>query len=103
MIRDIAVTPLHTAAPSCVPLNFFQQMISMMEQDHVKEGDRWKKMSELTQHYTQPVGCNTVFVTLNLLKEFYDDLLLHIHLENNILFPGALELKNNKIISPHWK
>ena len=97
MIRDIAVTPLHTAAPSCVPLNFFQQMISMMEQDHVKEGDRWKKMSELTQHYTQPVGCNTVFVTLNLLKEFYDDLLLHIHLENNILFPGALELKNNKI------
>ena len=32
-------------------------------------------------------------VAFALLKEFEDDLHLHIHLENNILFPKAIELE----------
>ena len=44
-------------------------------------------------------GCNTYLATFQLLKDFERDLHLHIHLENNILFPKAikLEAKNNKL------
>jgi regulator of cell morphogenesis and NO signaling len=30
---------------------------------------------------------------MNMLREFEQDLHLHIHLENNILFPKALDLE----------
>ena len=97
MIRDLALAPLHISSPGCVPLNFFQQMISAMENDHVNEGNRWKRIAELTNNFKLEFGCKVAFVAFSLLHEFQDDLHLHIHLENNILFPGALELKNNKI------
>ena len=97
MIRDMAIMPLHISSPSCVPIKFFHQMISSMESDHVNEGNRWKKIAELTDNFKLEIGCKVAFVAFSLLHEFQDDLHLHIHLENNILFPGALELKNNKI------
>ncbi|PIQ31174.1 MAG: iron-sulfur cluster repair di-iron protein, partial [Bacteroidetes bacterium CG18_big_fil_WC_8_21_14_2_50_41_14] len=36
-------------------------------------------------------------VTIALLKEFEEDLHLHIHLENNILFPKSIKLENELI------
>lgn len=97
MIRDLAATPLDTASPSCVPLSFFQQMISAMEYDHLNEADRWKKISELTGDYKLQFEGSITPVAINLLKEFHNDLQHHMHLENDILFPGAKELKSNKI------
>ncbi len=64
--------------------------IRMMMEEHDTEGERFRKIAELSNDYTPPGdGCNTYRVTFSLLKEFEDDLHLHIHLENNILFPGA--------------
>lgn len=97
MILDLASRPGDVTSPSCVPLQFFQQMIAAMEHDHENEGNRWQKISELTQDYQLQFGCNVAHVTFSLLKEYYNDLQLHIHLENNILFPGAMDLKNEKI------
>jgi regulator of cell morphogenesis and NO signaling len=37
-------------------------------------------------------ACNTYRITFKLLEQFEDDLHAHVHLENNILFPKALEL-----------
>ncbi|MGM0392500.1 MAG: iron-sulfur cluster repair di-iron protein, partial [Bacteroidota bacterium] len=37
--------------------------------------------------------CNTYRVSFALLNEFEQDLHLHIHLENNILFPKAIALE----------
>jgi regulator of cell morphogenesis and NO signaling len=34
-------------------------------------------------------------VTLKLLEEFEDDLHIHVHLENNILYPAALRMAGN--------
>ena len=99
MIRDLATTPLDTASPSCVPLNFFQQMISAMEYDNLNQEERWKKISEFTGDYQLQFGGSITHLTFNLLKEFHNDLIHHIHLENNILFPGAKELKTKKIIA----
>ncbi|MDP2089645.1 MAG: iron-sulfur cluster repair di-iron protein [Flavobacteriaceae bacterium] len=77
-----------------------QNPIQMMMDEHTTEGDRFRKIEELSNNYTPPQdACNTYSVTFALLKEFEQDLHLHIHLENNILFPKAIELEKqlNKI------
>ncbi len=71
-----------------------QNPIAVMMHEHTDEGDRFTKIAELTNHYTVPAdGCTTYRVAYNLLQEFEQDLHKHIHLENNILFPGAIELE----------
>jgi len=71
-----------------------QNPIAMMEEEHDAEGERFRKISALTNQYTPPAdACNTYRVTFALLKEFEEDLHLHIHLENNILFPKAIALE----------
>jgi regulator of cell morphogenesis and NO signaling len=67
---------------------------SVMEHEHETEGDRFQKMSDLSNHYAIPKdACNTYRATYEMLKQFEEDLHLHIHLENNILFPQAIELE----------
>lgn len=71
-----------------------QNPIAIMHHEHDSEGERFRRISELTQNYTPPAdACHTYRVTLALLREFEEDLHLHIHLENNILFPKAVELE----------
>lgn len=68
--------------------------IAKMMQDHDNEGERFRRIREITNDYTVPEdGCNTYKVTLAMLKEFEEDLHMHIHLENNILFPKSLKLE----------
>jgi regulator of cell morphogenesis and NO signaling len=68
--------------------------IHMMMQEHDNEGERFREISRLSYGYTPPEdACNTYRVTFTTLKEFEDDLHLHIHLENNILFPQAIEME----------
>lgn len=67
-----------------------------MQVEHETEGERFRTISELTNHYETPAdGCRTYQVTLAMLKEFEQDLHHHIHLENNILFPKAVELEKS--------
>lgn len=68
--------------------------IAAMKADHENEGDRFRKIAELTNNYTPPAdACNTYKVTFAMLDEFEKDLFVHIHLENNILFPKAIKLE----------
>lgn len=73
-----------------------QNPVQMMKHDHTAEGERFEKIATLSDGYTTPAdGCNTYRVTLAMLKEFEDDMHIHIHLENNILFPKAIEMEQN--------
>lgn len=64
--------------------------IHMMEHEHEAEGERFRKISLLSRDYTPPEdACNTYRVYYGMLNEFEEKLHLHIHLENNILFPSA--------------
>jgi regulator of cell morphogenesis and NO signaling len=76
------------------PVAFFGTVtnpIQMMTHEHDIEGDRFRDIAELSDNYTPPAdACNTYRVTYSLLKEFEQDLHVHIHLENNILFPRAI-------------
>ena len=72
--------------------------IQMMMDEHTVEGNRFRRIEELSNNYTPPQdACNTYRVSFALLKEFEQDLHLHIHLENNILFPKAVEIENDLI------
>lgn len=70
--------------------------IHQMLQEHDKEGERFRKIAELTNQYNIPAdACNTYLVALSKLKAFEEDLHKHIHLENNILFPKAIALEKS--------
>jgi regulator of cell morphogenesis and NO signaling len=66
--------------------------ISVMEHEHEKAGDMLHEIKKLTSDYTPPPGaCTTYRVSFDELKQFELDLHRHVHLENNILFPRAIE------------
>lgn len=71
-----------------------QNPIHMMEMEHESAGEVFEDIKRLTNNYTPPNdACNSYRVTFNYLKEFEEDLHRHIHLENNILFPKAIQLE----------
>jgi regulator of cell morphogenesis and NO signaling len=52
------------------------------------------QIRELSKDFTRPEGACTSFRALyDGLREFEQDLHRHVHLENNILFPRAIELE----------
>ena len=71
-----------------------QNPIQMMMHEHDTEGERFRKIAKLSNNYTPPEdACTTYRVVFALLRDFEADLHLHIHLENNILFPKAIEME----------
>ena len=76
-----------------VPLEFYQAPIEIMEEEHDRAGSIMEQIRELTNNYTAPEGaCTTFKLSLASLQAFEADLHQHVHLENYILFPKALEL-----------
>ena len=68
--------------------------VGMMEHEHEGAGDIFKRIAEITHQYTPPEGaCNTFRALYAKLDEFEQDLHHHIHLENNILHPKAIDLE----------
>lgn len=73
--------------------------IAAMQHEHETEGDRFRTIAELTDNYNPPAGaCNTYKVAYAMLQAFQTDLHLHIHLENNILYPKAIELEEGMLV-----
>jgi len=66
--------------------------IAMMIHEHDAAGSLLAEMRRLSDNYTTPEGaCPTYHAYFDGLKELELDLHQHIHLENNILFPRAIE------------
>jgi regulator of cell morphogenesis and NO signaling len=86
-IRRLMKQPALKAEGSPV-LENLQGPIHVMEHEHDRAGDCVKIIRALTNHYTVPAyACPTFSLTYKMLQEFDNDLMQHIHLENNILFP----------------
>lgn len=69
--------------------------IKLMHEEHDHAGDDLRYMRKITNDYTLPAGaCNSYTYLFEKLKEFENDLFLHIHLENNILFPKSTALES---------
>ena len=93
-VRKMAKAKQENTVPDTPHFGTVENPIQMMMNEHTTEGERFRKIETLSNNYTPPQdACNTYRVTFALLKEFEQDLHLHIHLENNILFPKAIELE----------
>ena len=70
-----------------------KNIISVMERDHDIAGEITREIRHLTNDYTPPANaCNSISLLFHKLEEFENDLLQHVHLENNILFPKAIAM-----------
>jgi regulator of cell morphogenesis and NO signaling len=68
--------------------------IRVMEHEHQDAGDALARMRSLTNGYAPPPdACPTYHALLDGLKRLESDLHVHIHKENNILFPRAAALE----------
>ena len=71
--------------------NFVKSPIARMEFEHEQHGQNLKRMKEMTKNYTPPANaCPTWVALYNGLSELEAELMDHINLENNVLFPRAL-------------
>ncbi len=71
-----------------------QNPVQMMIHEHDSAGEALHEMRQLSAGYTAPQDACVSFQTLyRTLDEFERDLHQHIHLENNILFPRAVEME----------
>lgn len=60
------------------------------------------EMREITQQYTIPLNaCVTHRVTFSKLKELDNDLVQHMHLENDILIPKAIQIEKELLRMIH--
>jgi regulator of cell morphogenesis and NO signaling len=76
------------------PFGSAENPIRMMMQEHQNAGDELYEIRALSNSYAPPEdACTTYRVTYQELQEFEKDLHQHVHLENNILFPAALNLE----------
>jgi regulator of cell morphogenesis and NO signaling len=71
-----------------------EEPIAAMENDHDVVGDLCERIRILSNDYRVPENaCNSYKLLYKMLEDFENDLHLHIHLENNILFPRAVALE----------
>ena len=71
-----------------------QNPINMMEMEHELVAKNLAEIRDLSDNYLLPDdACASYSLLYRMLDEFEEDLHLHVHLENNILFPKALELE----------
>lgn len=71
-----------------------QSPINVMMMDHDDEMARHERIRELTNDYTAPANAADGYQELlDELRDFRDKLLEHIWMENEIVFPRALELE----------
>jgi regulator of cell morphogenesis and NO signaling len=68
--------------------------LAMMEMEHEGAGAILKSIRKLTNDYKVPAdGCASFHIFYKELEQLEKDLYEHIHIENNILFPKALQLE----------
>ncbi len=99
-IQKLDYSHSNNLTTSFPPFGSVQHPIAMMNVEHEEVGELLSKMRAVTNDYTLPDGACPSFTALySRLGEFERDIHQHIHLENNLLFPRAVELEQ-KVFSP---
>ncbi len=91
MIRDLSVA----TGPPSFHCGTVKNPISVMLAEHDRAGALLGRLRELTQGYAPPVdACASYEACYRGLAELEADTHLHIHKENNLLFPMVVELED---------
>lgn len=77
-----------------LPFGSFANPVAMMVHEHDSAGEALARVRAITGDFALPdYACNTYRALMKGLEELEKDLHLHIHLENNILFPRAIQME----------
>lgn len=101
-IKKLSFAIKNSIEMPAAPFGSVDNPIKVMETEHDNAGLLLKKMNALSEGYIPPQdACATFKVLYGELREFEEDLHMHIHLENNVLFPKAkaMEEKLKKVYS----
>ena len=86
-----------------VPASMFgtvRNPVQMMMREHDGAGDLLRRIRQLSNDFDPPAdGCVSYQTLYGALEELEQDLHQHIHLENNILFPRAVEMEGVESLS----
>lgn len=92
--EDVILFPAIVAAEEQHTPFALRQAIGVMERDHARADELLAEMRELTGGYVPPEGACPTFRGLYFgLDDLEKRMHLHVHLENDILFPRALALE----------
>jgi len=79
------------------PFGTVNNPVAMMMHEHDSAGNLLRSIRDLSSGYQPPANACVSYKTLySALAEFERDLHQHIHLENNILFPRAIEMERSR-------
>jgi len=91
-IKDLAVARNQSQLHQAAHFGTVKNPINMMEMEHELVGTAMHKIRTLSGDFTIPEdACASYSLLYKMLEAFETDLYTHIHLENNILFPKAVE------------
>ena len=100
-IKTLVAAKDHTQPLQATHFGSVQNPINMMEMEHELVGENLEEIRQLSHNYLLPEdACASYSLLYRLLSEFEEDLHLHIHIENNILFPKALEIEKQINLFP---
>jgi regulator of cell morphogenesis and NO signaling len=93
-IKDQVAADNNEKSLQAIHFGTVQNPINMMEMEHEMVGKNMEEIRTLTNNYKLPDdACASYSLLFRMLDEFENDLHIHIHLENNILFPKALDVE----------
>lgn len=79
------------------PFGTVNNPIHMMMMEHETVGGLLRELRAVSSNYTVPPdGCISYQTLYQALEAFEQDLHQHIHIENNILFPRAIEMEGSR-------
>jgi len=79
------------------PFGTVENPVRMMMREHDSAGEALRTLRQASNGYTPPAeACMSFQALYRGLEEFEADLHQHIHLENNILFPRAIEMEQGR-------
>lgn len=74
--------------------------VAMMEQEHDHAGALLAELRRITDGYVPPEwACQTYRALFQGLEELEREMHVHVHLENNVLFPRALQLADGPTVA----
>ena len=93
-IKRLVQHPAGNGTLPAPPFGSARQLIEAMEAEHDATGHALEQIEKLSNGYTPPEdACHTYRTLYAQLSEFTAATKKHIHLENNILFPKAIQLE----------
>jgi regulator of cell morphogenesis and NO signaling len=94
-LEELEASLLQNRPAPFAPFGTVKNPVRMMMMEHDTVGDLLRELRALSSDYAVPAdGCISYQTLYQALEVFEKDLHQHIHLENNVLFPRAVEMED---------